>query len=122
MKDAEKDIAAMIAADNVAEDELEEEEVIVFTDEDGHEHAFYEEEQFVVGKNTYAILVGLPEDACTCGEEDCHCHDHEDGDEDDEVVILAKIEFDAEGAPVYVEPSEAEFAEAKEAYDKLGDE
>lgn len=121
MKDAEKDIAAMMAADNAAEEELEEEEVIVFTDADGHEHAFYEEEQFVAGKNVYAILVGLPEDACTCGEDDCHCHDHEDEDED-ETVILAKIEFDADGAPVYVEPSEAEFAEAKAAYEKLGDE
>lgn len=115
MKDAEKDIAAMTAAAN---EEEEMEDVIVFTDEEGHEHAFYEEQQFVAGKNTYAILVGLSEDSCECGEEECHCHEHED---EDEVAIIAKVTFDKEGVPVYVEPTDAEFAEARAAYDALED-
>lgn len=111
MKDAEKDIAAM-------QDEEEYEYVIVFTDDNGKEHAFYEEQQFVAGKNTYAILVGLPEDACACGEEDCHCHEHEN---EEETAIIAKIKFDKDGSPVYVEPSEKEFAEARAAYDALAE-
>lgn len=113
MKDAEKDIAAMTA------EEEEFDEVIVFTDDEGHEHAFYEEQQFMVGKKTYAILVGLPEDTCTCGEDDCHCHEHE---EDEEEAIIAKVEFDKEGVPVYVEPTDDEFKEARAAYDALEEE
>lgn len=111
MKDAEKDIAAM-----QEQEEEEFDDVIVFTDDEGNEHAFYEEQQFVVGKNTYAVLVGLPEDTCACGEDDCHCHDN-----DEEAAILAKVEFDKDGVPVYVEPSEKEFKEAKDAYDALSD-
>ena len=113
MKDPEKEIQNML--DSAPEEDME--DVIVFTDDDGKEHCFYEETRFEVGDSTFAVLVGLPEDVCDCGEEDCHCH--EDGDE---AAILAKIEFDKEGVPVYVEPTEAEFKAAQKAYNELSDE
>lgn len=115
MKDTEKDIQNMLDVEAV--DDFE--DVIVFTDDDGKEHLFYEEQQFEVGNKTFAVLVGLPEDTCACGDEDCHCHEHQHQDED--TAILAKIEFDKDGVPVYVEPTEEEFKAAQKAYAELED-
>jgi len=110
VKNSEKDIDEMIGID---QDEFD--DVIVFTDDDGKEHAFYEEQQFIVGGNTYAVLVGLKDDACVCGDDNCHCHESNE----DMAAILAKVEFDDDGNPVYVEPSEKEFEEASAAYQAI---
>jgi len=117
MKDTEKDIQNMLDVEAV--DDFE--DVIVFTDDDGKEHLFYEEQQFEVGNKTFAVLVGLSEDTCACGDGDCHCHEHEHEHQDEDTAILAKIEFDKDGVPVYVEPTEEEFKAAQKAYAELED-
>lgn len=97
---------------------IDEEEIVVITDEDGNEMYFREEMVIPVGEKSFAVLSALDiEDDCDCGDEECHCHDGEDDDEDN--VIIARIEFDEDGNEIYLGPTDEEFEEVKAAYEKL---
>ncbi len=98
-------------------DEEEMDNIVVITDEEGNESYFAEEMVIPIGDKNFAILVGIDADDC-CEDEECHCHDHEEG-EDDENVIIARIEFDEDGEPVYVGPTDEEFEQVKAAYEQL---
>ncbi len=94
----------------------DQEAIVVITDEKGQETFFREEMVIPLGKKNFALLVEIPsEDA----EEDID----EDTDEDaDDNVVVARIDFDENGEPVYLDPTDEEFAMVKEAYDKLTEE
>ena len=89
-------------------DHIDEEEIVVITDEDGNEMYFREEMVIPVGEKSFAVLSAL--DADDCGDE-------EDDDEDN--VIIARIDFDEDGNEIYLGPTDEEFEEVKAAYEKL---
>lgn len=101
-------------------DHIDEEEIVVITDEDGNEMYFREEMVIPVGEKSFAVLSALEVDDCGCDDEECHCHDGEDDDEDN--VIIARIEFDEDGNEIYLGPTDEEFEEVKAAYEKLVEE
>ena len=82
-------------------DHIDEEEIVVITDEDGNEMYFREEMVIPVGEKSFAVLSALDADDCGCEDEECHCHDEEDGNE------------------IYLGPTDEEFEEVKAAYEKL---
>ena len=96
----------------VDEMEMQDQDVVVITDEEGNEFYYVEEEVFAVGEDKYAILVPLQ----TCEHEECDCEAEEDE------AIIAKIVIDENGEEVYCDPSEEEFEKAQEAYEKLWEE
>ena len=83
---------------------MEEEQIVVITDDEGNELYFREEMVVPVGKKNFAILAQI-------NLEDCEC--------EDEDVIIARIEFDENGEEVYLAPTDEEFDEVKAAYEKL---
>lgn len=94
--------------------------VVVITDEEGNESYFVEEMVIPVGDKNFAILVGINADECGCEDEGCHCHEHE-AEEEEENVIIARIEFDENGEPVYLGPTDEEFEAVKAEYEKIAD-
>ena len=98
-------------------EELEDgEPVVVMTDEDGNEYYYHEEIIIPIGEKRYAILVPIGE-GCACGEEDCRC-----GDEEEVDVFIARIDTDESGEEVYVDPTDEEFEEVRDAYEALMEE
>lgn len=96
---------------------MEEEQIVVITDDEGNELYFREEMVVPVGKKNFAILAQINLEDCECEDEDCHCHEHEEDEEEN--VIIARIEFDENGEEVYLAPTDEEFDEVKAAYEKL---
>lgn len=39
--------------------------------------------------------------------------------EEDDAVMIARIEFDTDGEPVYVDPTDEEFEAVKKAYEEI---
>jgi len=95
--------------------EIDEEPVVVMTDEDGNEFYYREEMIIPVGDKRFAVLVPIDIEAeCDCG------HDHEDEcDYEDVDVYIARIDIDENGEEIYVDPTDEEFEEAVKAYDEL---
>lgn len=96
---------------------MEEEQIVVITDDDGNELYFREEMVVPVGNKKFAILAEISIEDCECEDEACHCHD--DAEDEEENVIIARIEFDENGEEVYLAPTDEEFDEVKVAYEKL---
>ena len=88
-------------------DEVEEENIIEITDDDGNVTYFAEEMVIPVNGKNFAILVEVPID------------EDEVVEEGDENVIIARIDFDEKGEPLYVGPTEEEFEEVKAAYETM---
>ena len=107
-----KDIEAM------ADEEMLD-NVVVITDEEGNEFYYVEEMVIPVGDKNFAILVGINEDEYGCEDEACHCHEHDDDEEEN--VIIARIDFDENGEPVYLGPTDEEFEAVKAEYEKLAE-
>lgn len=96
-------------------EELEEDLVVVMTDEEGNEYYYREEMIIPVGDKKYAILVAIDvEDDCECGHEECGCGCDEDVD-----VYIARIDTDESGEEIYVDPTDDEFEEVRAAYEEL---
>ncbi len=106
---------ADIENDNL--DEMDDELVVVMTDEEGNEYYYREEMIVPVGDKQYAILI--PIDADQCEDDDCSC-DAGCGCSEDEVdVYIARIDTDANGEEIYVDPTDEEFEEVRKAYEEL---
>ncbi|MDT8901047.1 DUF1292 domain-containing protein [Anaeroselena agilis] len=95
--------------------EMEEEPVVVMTDEEGNEYYYREEVIIPVGDKKFAILVPISidedeEEECGCG---CCCEDEETD------VYIARIDIDENGEEIYVDPTDAEFDEVRQAYEDL---
>lgn len=110
-----------IEKDNPDFDEMDDEPVVVMTDEDGNEYYYHEEIIIPIGAKRYAILVPLEdEEDCGCG---CDCTDEDCAQNDDEAdemdVFIARIDTDEYGEEVYVDPTDDEFEQVRQAYEKL---
>lgn len=89
--------------------EQENDDVIEMVDEDNKKHYFYEEMQFNVGNERYALLSFIKND--------------EDGeavfDQGDQTI--ARIVTNDEGEDEYFSPDDEEFAVAMKVYEELAD-
>lgn len=94
---------------------MDEEMVVVMTDEDGNEFYYREEMIIPVGEKKFALLIGI-NDECEEGHEHCDC-----GCEEEEDVFIAKIITNENGEEEYVDPTDEEFEEVQKAYDKIMD-
>lgn len=93
--------------------DMEEELVVVMTDEEGNEYYYREDMIIPVGEKRFAILVPLDEEAeCDCDDEDCECNTETD-------VFIARIDSDENGEDVYVDPTDEEFEAVRQAYEEL---
>ncbi|MDU4960621.1 MAG: DUF1292 domain-containing protein [Sporomusaceae bacterium] len=96
-------------------DDMEEDAVIVISDEEGNEFYYREDMIIPVGDKSFAILVPLEmeEDGCECSEEaECDCCGEQD-------AIIARIEEDENGEQVYVDPTDEEYEAVIKAYDEI---
>lgn len=139
-QEAQADLAKQ-QADGAAEDELEE-QVVVITDEDGCESYYREELILPVDNKNFAVLVGFdPEEAgdeadaadevdeaddeaaetetCSCGCHHHHADDEDDENYEDDNIIIARIDTDENGEEVYVGPTDEEFTKVRAAYEAL---
>lgn len=92
-----------------------EEQIVIMTDEEGHEFYYREEMVIPVDNKNFAMLVAI-DDACECEDDDCQCHSEEDEDPD---VFIARVDFDEDGEPLYLDPTDEEFEAVKAAYEKM---
>jgi uncharacterized protein YrzB (UPF0473 family) len=97
-------------------EDLDEELVVVMTDEEGNEFYYREDMIIPIGEKRYAILVpiNIEEDDCECEDSDCDCCDDDETD-----VYIARIDTDESGEEVYVDPTDEEFEQVREAYEEL---
>ena len=99
---------------------MDEDPIVVITDEEGNEFYYREDMVIPVGDKSFAILVPLEmdaEDECDCsGESDCDCC----GGEED--AIIARIDVDENGDQIYVDPTDEEYEAVIKAYDEIMDE
>ncbi|WP_425061176.1 hypothetical protein SCACP_19560 [Sporomusa carbonis] len=97
--------------------DYDDEPVVVMTDEDGNEYYYREDMIIPIGEKRYAILVPIEvdEDGCGCGDDDCGC-----GCGDDETdVFIARIDVDENGEEIYVDPTDEEFEQVRQAYEDM---
>lgn len=94
---------------NMAEDVLEEVELVTLTDEDGHEEYYMEDLTIEYDGKTFAVLIPYIE-----GEDDVI----PDGEEVDIDAIIAKMEDEA-GEVVYVAPTDDEFDAVSKIYNEM---
>lgn len=97
-------------------EDIDEDEIIVITDEEGNEFYYREEMIIPVGDKNFAILVPLEMD-----EEECDCEEHSDcdccgGDQD---AIIARIDVDETGEQIYIDPTDEEYEAVIKAYDEI---
>lgn len=95
-------------------DTMEEEPIVVITDEEGNEFYYREEMVIPVEDKTFAILVPLEMDEdCECAEAtDCDCCGEQD-------AIIARIDEDENGEQIYVDPTDEEYEAVVKAYDEI---
>lgn len=97
-------------------EEMDEDLVVVMTDEEGNEFYYREEMIIPIVDKRYAILSSIDI------EEECDCHDESCGCEDEVDVFIARIDTDENGEDVYVDPTDEEFEQVRKAYEELVDE
>lgn len=82
-------------------------DLVVITDEAGNETYYVEEMVIPMDGKNFALLTQV----------------QEEGDPDDEdEVIIARVDFDDSGDPLYLDPTDDEFAAVRDAYEKMMDE
>lgn len=88
----------------------DQEAVVVITDEEGNESYYLEEMVIPMDNKNFALLTQIPED------------DDTDPDEAEDNVIIARMDFDDNGEPVYLDPTDEEFDAVRRAYEEIMDE
>ena len=88
----------------------DQEAVVVITDEEGNESYYLEEMVIPMGNKNFALLTQIPED------------DDTDPDDAEDNVIIARMDFDDNGDPVYLDPTDEEFEAVRKAYEEIMDE
>ena len=87
----------------------DQEAVVVITDEKGNETYYLEEMVIPMDSKNFALLTQIPE--------------NDDTDPDDEAnVIIARVDFDENGDPVYLDPTDEEFEAVRKASEEIMDE
>ena len=94
-------------------EEFEDEPVVVMTDEAGNEYYYREDMIIPIGDKKFAVLVSL-EDECECEEDTCDC-----GCEDEVDIFIARIDTNENGEEIYVDPTDEEFEQVRDAYENL---
>jgi len=87
----------------------DQEAVVVITDEKGNESYYLEEMVIPMDGKNFALLTQIPEE------------DNTDPEEEDNVII-ARVDFDDKGDPVYLDPTDEEFEAVRKAYEEIMDE
>jgi uncharacterized protein YrzB (UPF0473 family) len=87
----------------------EDQEAVVVTDEKGNESYYLEEMVIPMDGKNFALLTQIPEE------------DDTDPAEEDNVII-ARVDFDDKGDPVYLDPTDEEFEAVRKAYEEIMDE
>ena len=95
--------------ENLLETE-DQEAVVVITDEEGNETYYLEEMVIPMDQKNFALLTQIPEE------------DDTDSDEEEDNVIIARVDFDENGEPVYLDPTDEEFEAVRKAYEEIMDE
>ncbi|MEI6286924.1 MAG: DUF1292 domain-containing protein [Bacillota bacterium] len=98
--------ADLIAGEPV--EELIEENVIVFNDDEGNEYFYQEDIVIPLDGKQFAILVPL-ESECDC-EDDCDCEVD---------LVVARVDIDEQGEAVYVETTDEEYDAVVAEYEKI---
>ncbi len=88
----------------------DQEAVVVITDAEGNETYYLEEMVIPMDQKNFALLTQIP------GEDDTDPDDEEDN------VIIARVDFDENGEPVYLDPTDEEFEAVRKAYEEIMDE
>ena len=88
----------------------DQEAVVVITDEEGNESYYLEEMVIPIDNKNFALLTQIPEE------------DDTDPDEAEDNVIIARMDFDENGEPVYLDPTDEEFDAVRRAYEEIMDE
>ena len=88
----------------------DQEAVVVITDEQGNESYYLEEMVIPMDNKNFALLTQIPED------------DDTDPDDAEDNVIIARMDFDDNGDPVYLDPTDEEFEAVHKAYEEIMDE
>lgn len=88
----------------------DQEAVVVITDEEGNETYYLEEMVIPMDNKNFALLTQIPED------------DDTDPDDAEDNVIIARMDFDDNGDPVYLDPTDEEFEAVRKAYEEIMDE
>ena len=83
--------------------------VIMVTDEQGNESYYLEEMVIPMDNKNFAMLTELGKDG-------------EETDDEEDNVIIARIEFNENGDPIYLDPTDEEFEKVKAAYEQIMDE
>lgn len=99
-------------------DEMDEDLIVVMTDEEGNEYYYREELIIPVEEKRFAILVPIDAEDEEA-EEDCECSDTGCGCCEETDVFIARIDTDENGEEVYVDPTDEEFEQVLKAYDEL---
>ncbi|WP_416181823.1 DUF1292 domain-containing protein [Acidaminococcus timonensis] len=95
----------------------DQEAVVVITDEKGNESYYLEEMVIPMDNKNFALLTQIPEEDDTDPDED-----DTDPDEAEDNVIIARMDFDENGEPVYLDPTDEEFDAVRRAYEEIMDE
>ena len=88
----------------------DQEAVVVITDEEGNESYYLEEMVIPMDNKNFALLTQIPEE------------DDTDPDEAEDNVIIARMDFDENGEPVYLDPTDEDFDAVRRAYEEIMDE
>lgn len=88
----------------------DQEAVVVITDDEGNETYYLEEMVIPMDNKNFALLTQIPED------------DDTDPDDAEDNVIIARMDFDDNGDPVYLDPTDEEFEAVRKAYEEIMDE
>ena len=99
-------------------DEMPDDLVVEFTDEEGNTYYYREEMIIPLEDKKFAVLVPIHlEDECGCGEEHCECGECSD-ENSDEDAFIARVDVE-DGEEVYVDPTEEEFQAVMKAYEAI---
>ena len=79
----------------------DQEALVVVTDDKGNKTYYAEEMVIPIDNKSFALLVREPMD------------------EEEAEAMIARIEFDTDGEPVYVDPTDEEFEAVKKAYEEI---
>ena len=88
----------------------DQEAVVVITDAEGNETYYLEEMVIPMDQKNFALLTQIPEE------------DDTDPDDEEDNVIIARVDFDENGEPVYLDPTDEEFEAVRKAYEEIMDE
>jgi len=99
--------ADLLAGEQV--DELIEENVIVFNDDEGNEYFYQEDIVIPIDGKQFAILVPL-ESECDCEDDECDCEVD---------LVVARVDIDEQGEAVYVETTDEEYEIVVAEYERI---